>query len=146
MIESDKPRKKAGRPKGSRDGYKRAREIKKRDHRKGATISDLVSAACRNGKKGPVDVRNALQEVKVRWEDLEEAALAFLKRGLELLPNVQKATDALICADKIMSILEKKTEMQSAAKEVLKEYGLTLRFSTVEELGLDDKGGENGGQ
>jgi hypothetical protein len=42
-----------------------------------------------------------------------------------------------------MAILERRTDMQSAAKEVLQTHGISVSFSTAEELGIQPKKEEN---
>jgi hypothetical protein len=139
----DKPasRGKPGRPPGKKDSVKRTRGRKPRSNL--AQTKSLIDGACRVSKNGPVDVLNALKDIRVQWGDLESMALAFLTRGLELLPTVARATDALICADRIMAILERRTDMQSAAREVLQTHGISVSFSTAEELGIVPKKEEN---
>jgi hypothetical protein len=124
-----------GRPKGAKDKVARP----PRARRKASEIVELIEGACRSSKKGPVNVAEALRDVKVRWEDLEAMALAFLHKGLELLPFISRASDAIICADRIMAILERRTEMQSAARDVLAEHGISLHFSSAAELGIEPK-------
>ena len=133
---------KPGRPPGKKDTKPRTRGATG-VHRPPKTIDDLFKAAASYKKSGPIDVVNALADIKIMWSDLEAMALAFLSRGLELLPTVNKATDALLCADRIMAILERRTDMKKAADDVVQAHGISLRFSTAEELCLEIGKGAN---
>jgi hypothetical protein len=141
---------KKGRPKGAKDSVKRVvhreqkrpSKIRTQDFRKAATLEEAVAHIGRVCPKGAIDIAKTIENTKVQWTDLETIALAFIQLAVELLPTVTKSTDALVCADRIMSILEKHATVSQGVRRGLEVSGISLSFSSPEELGIEKKEGE----
>jgi hypothetical protein len=131
-------RQKTGRPRGRpRKGTFTPAKKRELDFRHTKTLADAVAQCVRSYPPGALDIQATIEDIQIRWEDLEKITLVFVAKGLELLPTITKATDALTCADRLMSIAEKRAVMAAAVNQGLSEAGISIRFSTAEELGLD---------
>lgn len=145
-MSEDKPKRgrppgsknRGGRPKGS--GRKSPNpKLRDRDLRKSATLVEAIAHVGKVFPKGALDIQKTIESIKVQWSDLETVALAFISLAVELLPTVNRATDALVCADRVMSILEKRGTLDAASRAGLAQVGIALRFASKEELGLEEQ-------
>jgi hypothetical protein len=113
------------------------RKKRPRGRPKARLIEEALGDYLKTDAKGVDTLSSLLESVRLNWTDLEKLALAFVQRGVDLLPGIAKASEALSCAQALMSIRRTQAELERIITTTLVVAQQPMRFATPEELQID---------